>query len=475
MDISLDPWQEDCVDLYMTHQRLALIASKGPGKTFLLNCLAWHFFITHHQPKLAALSISKDHLMSNLWAELLKWRAKCPLLANSTTDGFSRIALKGHEGYSFIDARAYPKQSDETQQASVLAGLHSDNVGFLIDEAGMIPDAVLATADAALSTGDSDTKRARLLCTGNPEYPKGIIYKAYRKQTIQKWAVYSVSGDPDNPKRAPRVSKTWAQEQIDTYGRDHPWVMVNVLAQYPNVTVDFLLNEAEIDEAMSRNIHENLVVNMQPRLGVDVARGGIDSTIFARRRGLIAYPFNEYPSTDDGPTVAGNIAFQCQEHNIERVFVDDTGGYGSSVIDSLKVFDGIDVTPIKYNASAQDKSRYFNKRTEMWLRMRDWVRRGGKLPKDLKLKDELMMPRIYFTGTTMRLEEKDQIKTRLGRSPDRADALAETFADVEEKAQGTVFRNDRGEAIYINPFKTNHISDKSDLDGMNQNNSNYSA
>jgi len=474
MDLKLDTWQEDCVELYMHNQRLAMIASKGPGKTFLLNCLAWHFFITHHQPKVAALSISKDHLMSNLWAELLKWRAKSPLLKNSTNDGFSKITLKGHEGYSFIDARAYPKQSDETQQASALAGLHSDNVAFIIDEAGMIPDAVLATADAALSTGDENGKRARLICTGNPEYPRGIIYKAYQGKSIQKWAIYSVSGDPDDPRRAPRVSKLWAQEMIDTYGRDHPWVMVNVLAKYPNVTVDFLLNEQEIDESMRLEVADVLVQNSQVRLGVDVARGGIDSTVFSRRRGMKAYPFVEYPSTDNGPTVAGNIAFQCQENGVERVFVDDTGGYGSSVIDSLLLFPTIDATAIKYNASAQDKTRYINKRTEMWVRMRDWVRRGGKLPNDPKLKEELMMPKIYYNGTVMQLESKEQIKIRLGRSPDRADALAQTFCDVEEKSTGAKFLNDRGEPVYTAPQRM-HLSDSAHIDGLNQPYSNYSA
>lgn len=42
------------------------------------------------------------------------------------------------------------------------------------------------------------------------------------------------------------------------------------------------------------------------------------------------------------------------------------------------------------------------------------------------------MPKLIFHGGVFRLEEKEQIKSRLGRSPDRADALAQTFADVEQ-------------------------------------------
>jgi hypothetical protein len=64
--------------------------------------------------------------------------------------------------------------------------------------------------------------------------------------------------------------------------------------------------------------------------------------------------------------------------------------------------------------------------------MRDWVRGGGQLPNDPQLADELMMPKLIFHGGVFRLEEKEQIKSRLGRSPDKADAFAQTFADVEQ-------------------------------------------
>ena len=104
MDVKLDLWQEEVVELYLNHQRVAMVASKGPGKTATLAFIGWHFFITNNLPKVAALSISKEHLMSALWAELLKWRSRSKLLQISTIDGMDRIKMKGHESYSFIDA-----------------------------------------------------------------------------------------------------------------------------------------------------------------------------------------------------------------------------------------------------------------------------------------------------------------------------------------------------------------------------------
>jgi hypothetical protein len=487
-DLTLDPWQEEVFDLYMEYQRLGLIASKGPGKTFTLAVLGWHFFTCHHKPKIAALAITADHLKSNLWAELARLHARSELLKRSVNPGAERFSLKGSEMYSFIDARSFPKQADNTQMSSALAGLHADNVAFLLDEAGMIPDAVLATADAALSTGDSDTKKARILAAGNPEVAAGMLYRASIGKTEQKWAIYHVSGDPDDPKRAPRVSVQWAREQIATYGKDDPWVLVNVFGKYPPVATNTLLSDQEIFESMNRNIKEEEVKNSQTRLGVDVSRGGVDRTIFAKRKGLKAYPLEEYPSTLTGPDIAGKIAFRVQEENIERVFVDNTGGYGASAIDSLGMFPNLDVTPVVYNKKAHDK-RYFNLRTEMYVRMRDWVKRGGQLPNDKALAEELMMPKLIFHGGVFRLEEKEQIKARLGRSPDRADAFAQTFADVEQPSFFADYNTTRPDGTTkpydeivrdwlegkLNRQANSYVSDESQLDKIPRSSPNYRA
>lgn len=472
-------WQEDAIDLYTEHNRLGLVASKGVGKTWLLSALALHFLTTRHFPKMAALSVSKDHLQSNLWAELLKMRAQTPLLAKTLSDGAKRIALIGHEGYCFIDARAYPKEANQDEQASALAGLHADNVAFVIDEAGKIPDAVIITADAALSTGDDGDKCAKMILTGNPEEPKGLLYRAVKGKSLQRWGIMKVSGDPEDPKRSPLVSKTWAQEMIDMFGRDNPWVKVNVFGEYPDVSTTSLLTEDEIDAAMKRTIENAAVKNSQSRMGIDVARGGIDSSAIVRRQGLKVWPIEMVPSNVLGPELAGKAALLVQDNRIERIFVDNTGGYGSSVIDSLQLFPRLDVTPVVYNSRAQDQ-RYYNKRTEMWVRMRDWVKKGGCLPYDKMLAEELMMPLLLFHGGVMRLEEKEQIKKRLGRSPDRADALAQTFADVEEvsffyESSSETEEEDPWEMVNRRRNQSNHISEESQIDKYYKPPPNYRA
>ena len=65
------------------------------------------------------------------------------------------------------------------------------------------------------------------------------------------------------------------------------------------------------------------------------------------------------------------------------------------------------------------------------MKMAEWVKNGGALPNIPELVSELTTPTYTFTNGKFVLEEKDQIKIRLGRSPDLADALALTFAIVD--------------------------------------------
>ena len=67
--------------------------------------------------------------------------------------------------------------------------------------------------------------------------------------------------------------------------------------------------------------------------------------------------------------------------------------------------------------------------------MAEWIKRGGALPNMPELVAELTTPTYTFAGGQLQLEDKDQVKRRLGRSPDLADALALTFG-VPEMPRG---------------------------------------
>jgi phage terminase large subunit len=128
----------------------------------------------------------------------------------------------------------------------------------------------------------------------------------------------------------------------------------------------------------------------------------------------------------DGTQGAGVVARKLLDWQADAVFIDDTGGWGASWIDNLR---RLGHQPIGVGfASKPNDPRYDNKRTEMYFEAIEWIRRGGVLPDSPELIAALSQTTYSFRGDRMLLEPKEQVKARLGYSPDDADAFVLTFA-----------------------------------------------
>lgn len=426
-----DLWQFDVLRDFPTCQRQAMKACKGPGKTAVLAWLCWNFLVCYLHPKIAATSITSDNLSDGLWTEMAKWQGKSELLRGAFTWGKQRIVSNDHPETWWMSARTWPKGGDATQQSDTLAGLHADNLLFVIDEAGGIPDAVMAAAEAGLANADGKDKHAHIVIAGNPTHLEGPLYRASTKERAL-WKLYEITADPDDPKRTPRVSVTWALQQIEKYGRDNPWVLVNVFGRFPPSSINALLGPDDVAEAMRRVIKPADIAMAARILGVDVARFGQDGSTIAPRQGRLALPIIMKRNLDSLQG-AGWVSQRWSDFNddgtelaADACFVDNTGGWGAGWIDQLGVL-GRSPMGVGFAGKADD-ARYFNKRTEIHFRLAEWVKSGGCLPNDPELAAELTAMTYVFRGDKMWLEEKEQVRDKLGRSPDRADALALTFA-----------------------------------------------
>lgn len=415
-----DEWQVEVLRAFPHKQRLAMKAAKGCGKSTILSWLAWNFLATRLNPKVAATSITEDNLSDGLWSEMSKWQQRSEFLRTEFTWTKTRIFANCSPEQWWLSARTWPKSSNTSQQADTLAGLHADYLLFILDEVGGIPDAVMAAAEGGLSTG-IDTK---ILMAGNPTHLEGPLYRAVTTER-HLWWVAEITGDPDAPNRAQRISAQWAREQIQKYGRDNAWVLVNVFGQFPQSSLNTLLGPEEISASMKRLVRKEDYQFSQKRIGVDVARFGDDMSVFFPRQGLVAFRPTEMRNLRTNE-IAARLVSAKMKWGSEAEFLDDTGGWGAGVVDSL-LQSGVAATPINFSGRATDP-RYLNKRAEMWFNMASWVKKGGALPPIPELIRELSEPTYTFQNGKFRLEEKDQIKERLGFSPDRADALALTFA-----------------------------------------------
>lgn len=438
--VDLDHWQEETLKAVggetEARRRVAMKACTGPGKSATLAWVGWHrlacFAEKGEHPKGAALSgEGRDNLRDNLWAELGKWQDRSPFLLRTFTWQNERIFANDHPKTWFLAARSYPKNADTESIGRSLSGLHSRFPFVLLDETGAMPIPVGQKADQIFTGGVKD---GLVMQAGNPTTTTGLLYESCTAGADQ-WIVITITADPDDPKRTPRVDPEHAREQIKRYGRDNPWVMSTILGLFPKTGMNNLLSPDEIEASMSRHLREDDYMFAQKRLGIDAARFGDDPWVIFPRQGLAAFR----PVVMRNPRsfeVSARVVKAKIDWGSEVEAFDGSGGFAAGAIDGM-VQSGHSPLEVHFSGKADDP-RYFNKRSEMWFRMAEWCKRGGAMPQLPELLKELSTPTYYFQDGKFRLEEKDQIKKRLKFSPNHADALSLTFVMPDMPGENSI-------------------------------------
>lgn len=182
-----------------------------------------------------------------------------------------------------------------------------------------------------------------------------------------------------------------------------------------------------VTEAANRMISDEEVADSVSIMGVDVARFGDDDTIITHRKGLACYPQIKLHGMNT-MEVASAVASHYWRIKPDAIIV-DAGAMGAGVIDRLRQMGMPNVMEINFGGSAIDSNRYANIRAEMYFKILAWLKSGGCIPNDTDLKSELTVTEYKYTQAgKIILQPKEQIKELTGRSPDRADSLALTFA-----------------------------------------------
>lgn len=176
-------------------------------------------------------------------------------------------------------------------------------------------------------------------------------------------------------------------------------------------------------------------------LGVDVARGGRDATILARRHGWwfdvpLVYPGT---STPDGPTVAGLVVAACRDRCPVHL---DVIGVGSSPFDFLREAGqhvvGVNVAESPTATDKTGRLRFRNLRSQLWWRMREALdpanNTGIALPQDPRLLADLCAPTWRMSGSTVAVASREEIHDRIGRSPDFGSAYVLALIHTQRRS-----------------------------------------
>lgn len=433
-----DFWQLEALEAMVQGNFLVCMkACKGPGKSCLLAWAIWWFLLCFESAKILVTSITAENLRDNLWAELAMWRGKSKLLQTVFELQGEKIYAREAPEVWFAAARTWPKDADKSKQATTLAGHHAKNTMIVIDEAGGVPVGVLVAGLAHHATQGAGNEVHYTLMAGNPDSLDSALGWACTEDS-KNWWVKEITGDPVDPKRAKRIDKVWAQEQIDKFGRDNPWIMVNIFGKFPPVSFDRILGPDQVRAAMTISFPEQTWAQAPRIMGVDVARSlGRDRSVLARRQGNTVFPFFAY-RFDDLEVLAGQIAFEFARWPAKMIVV-DMMGVGGGVLDHLK---GIGLPAVGFNGGLPARDAKFqDRRTETYWDCRQMIIGQNKvpmisLPNMSELVAELTCLKLEWNRKgQIRVESKESAKKRGISSPDLADALTMTFAEPAQSQQ----------------------------------------
>ncbi|WP_417070812.1 hypothetical protein [Niveibacterium terrae] len=394
--------------------QIAVASGHGIGKSALVAWLILWAVSTFEDTKGVVTANTENQLKTKTWAELAKWYRLC-----ITRDWFVFTATAlfscdvEHEKTWRIDMIPWSERNTEA-----FAGLHNKGKRILLvfDEASSIPDLIWEVSEGALT--DEGTEIV-WCCFGNPTKNTGRFRECFGKFR-HRWSTRQIDS-----RTVAMTNKAQLAKWVADYGEDSDFVRVRVRGVFPSASSNQLIGSDAIEVAQKRSYKIELFERAPDILGVDVARQGDDSSVIARRKGKIAFPLRQM-RIPDTMRVASQVAIAGDACDMGACFVDATGGYGVGVIDALRGM-GRDPVEVYFSGKAIDP-RYFNKRSEMYFELAKWIESGGQLPDDVELAEELAAITYTFQGDKFRLCDKDDIKAAIGRSPDKADALALTFA-----------------------------------------------
>ncbi len=459
-------------DLIDAH-RLAVRAPHGTGKTAMGSLIVLWFYCTREaariQWKCVTTAGAWRQLERYLWPEIHTWVPKIdweklgipePKPGRDLLD----LSIKGTYGSAFAVASSDPQ---------LVEGAHADSLLVLFDESKAIRADVFDAIEGAFSGAKPvGLPEAYAFAISTPGAPSGRFYEIHtRRPGLEDWRTRHIT--LREAMLAGRISEEWAARRARQWGLDSALYANRVLGEFHSGAEDTVLPLAWVEAAMERwQDWDDAGRPDNPGraiYGVDVARGGADLTCIARRVHSVVEQFETYNIADTA-TIARLV--NAKMDHVQDHAVVDIIGVGAGVGDILAApmdGHGYQRSVTRYNAGRKSTRRdrsgelgFGRQRAALWWYMREALDPAFDpqlaLPPDDDLLAELTAPTWWVTpGNKIEVESKDDLRERIGRSTDRADAVLQTLATDSEWDE----RGNSGGSIYL-PYSFDETSDEPD-------------
>ena len=417
------PYQAEFLQAIADGERkMSVRSGHGTGKSTSASWAMLWYVLLRFPNKVVVTAPTSGQLFDALFAELKRWINELPdqlkpmLIVKS-----DRVELAAAPSEAFISARTSRAETPEA-----LAGVHSENVLLVVDEASGVPEKVFEAAAGSMSGHAATT-----ILLSNPTRSSGTFFESQTRLSGSYWTRRWSCVD------SPLVSEEFVDEMRLRYGEDSNAFRISVLGEFPLADDDTIIPFHLVEAATQRDIE--LDEDAATTWGLDVARFGSDKTVLAKRQGQVITEVNGWQGLDLMQTV-GRVKAEYDglpSHLRPREIMVDVIGMGGGVVDRLREL-GLPVRGINVAESPSMGDTYTNLRAELWFKMRGWLeQRGAKLPRNEQLIAELTSIRYSFASSgKMKAEGKDDMRKRGLSSPDYADAVCLTLASDAATAIG---------------------------------------
>ena len=407
--------------------RIAIASGHGIGKTALFSIIADWAVSTCEDCRVNVTANTSKQLETKISPELGKWFRR-GLNADWFNVATFSIKVAGPNEKSWrVDM--LPWNLDNPQ---AIAGQHNikKRIVIIFDEASEIPDIIWETTEGALT--DKDTEIIWIVC-GQRTRSSGRFVDCFGK-FAHRWKTWEIDA-----RTVEGTNQEEFQRWIEDYGIDSDVVKVRVLGQAPSASELQFIDSDRIRGAQERQV---VVGTDEPLVaGADFAWGGSDFNVIRFRRGRDARSIAPVRIPGEKTRNPDVLLLKLAEvlsadygngAKIHTMFV-DSAGIAGNVVPRLRQMGFGNVIEVNFAADSPDP-KYANMRAFMWGKGKDWlltgaipqataVRGGDLLAADLGAPDARpdKQQRVI-------LEDKKEIKKRIGRSTDDGDAFALTFS-----------------------------------------------
>jgi hypothetical protein len=383
------------------HEKVCIIAPKEEQASIIMKSLIGHVF--DNPMFLSKLELPEGESIERLRRE----RSKKHLTFNGT-DGSPPSEV-------FILTANVRSLKDEGQS---IMGFGASIV--VVDESSLIPDKVYSKIFRMVGGHEA----GKIIKLGNP------FFKNHFHRSFESDRYYTIDIDWQVAVAEGRFTHDYVMEAKEEMDEEDFLILYET--KFPDRSSEnALVNEEWYRQAVGRNLELNINIK---QVGIDIARYGADKSVYKLREGGRVVKTKTFSKMDTMELV-GFLREELDKDTPDIVAL-DVVGIGAGVYDRLVELGYSNIVPVNAGAKPEGVAAdsFINKRAEYYWNLRSWFSRGEISLEnyDKEEAEELEETRYFFVSDKKKkIESKDEIKRRLGRSPDKADALMLCFAPVK--------------------------------------------